>query len=117
MARRRLPHVYPENSWLFITWHLFGSLPSARFAPPSKLTASEAFVWMDRYLDTTRKGPMHLRRDDIAQVILDSFSKGIALGHFELGAFAIMANHVHVLLRPKISADKLLKALKGVTAR
>src|ERR1017187_10076115 len=26
---RRLPHVYPEGAWLFVTWHLHGSLPKA----------------------------------------------------------------------------------------
>src|SRR4051794_28773542 len=54
-SRRRLPHVYPEGKWLFPTWHLHGSLPQTRYPPPGKLSAGEAFVWMDRYLDTTRK--------------------------------------------------------------
>ncbi len=55
-------HIYPENRWLFVTWHLHGSLPSSRFAPPSKATAGEAFVWMDRYLDAARTGPTFLSR-------------------------------------------------------
>ena len=33
-----------------------------------------------------------------------------------LGAFAVMANHVHVLLLPLISPSRLLKSLKGYTA-
>src|ERR1039458_1169832 len=62
-TRRRLPHIYPEGKWLFVTWHLNGSLPQGRYPPPG-LRAGGAFVWMDRYLDTTRVGPMYLRRDD-----------------------------------------------------
>ena len=26
---RRLPHIYVEGKWLFVTWHLHGSLPLA----------------------------------------------------------------------------------------
>ena len=32
------------------------------------------------------------------------------------GAFAIMANHVHVLLLPRVPTSRLLKSLKGCTA-
>lgn len=31
---RRLPHVYPAGAWLFVTWHLAGSLPNTRYPPP-----------------------------------------------------------------------------------
>ena len=53
--RRRLPHVYPENTPLFVTWSLQGSVPPNLF-PPRKLTAGQAFVWLDRRLDTREKG-------------------------------------------------------------
>ena len=53
----------------------------------------------------------------IAKLVLDSLFLGQELGHDELRAFAIMANHVHVLLLPKIAVPRLLKAIKGVTAR
>jgi REP-associated tyrosine transposase len=81
------------------------------------MTSGEAFVWLDRYLDTARNGPMYLREDRIAQVVLDSLRRGVALGHYELRAYAIMANHVHVLLLPLVGPAKLLQALKGATAR
>ena len=32
---------------------------------------------------------------------------GVDLGHFELGAFVVMSNHVHALLRPLIAAARL----------
>jgi hypothetical protein len=72
---------------------------------------------MDRYLDRARSGPVYLRQEAIAQLVGDSLFRGVGLGHYQLGPFAIMANHVHVLLRPLISPSKLLKSLKGVTAR
>jgi len=39
------------------------------------------------------------------------------LGHYELAAYAIMSNHVHVLILPKIVPSRLLQSWKGVTAR
>ena len=102
---------------MFVTWHLHGSLPSSRFAPPGEATAGEAFVWMDRYLDEARFGPTFLKQEAIAQRVIDSLFKGAELSHYQLGPFAIMANHVHVLLLPQISPSKLLQSLKGVTAR
>jgi hypothetical protein len=37
-SQRRLPHIYPDNTWLFLTWHLHGSLPASRFPPAHKVS-------------------------------------------------------------------------------
>ncbi len=116
-TRRRLPHHYPEGKWLFLTWCLHGSLPHARYPPADKFSSGEAFVWMDRYLDTTRIGPMYLRQTSIAQIVRDSLHRGAVLGHYRLGPWVIMPNHVHVLLWPQIGPSRLLHSLKGFTAR
>ena len=115
--RRRLPHRHPEGKWLFVTWHLHGSLPQAMYPPPGKPSSSSAFVWMDRYLDAARCGPVYLAQEPIACIVAASLRRGVLLGQYELGAYAIMANHVHVLLLPKISLSRLLQSLKGATAR
>jgi hypothetical protein len=99
-TRRRLPHEYPQGKWLFVTSHLHGSLPHAAYPPPDKRSAGKAFVWMDRYLDTTRKGPLYLKQERIAKIVLSSLKKGVELGHYEVASYVIMANHVHVLLLP-----------------
>jgi REP element-mobilizing transposase RayT len=114
---RRLPHLYPEGKWIFATWHLHGSLPQGRYPPPGKLSAGEAFVWVDRYLDATQKGPLYLRLEPIATLVIASLRRGVELGHYELRAWVLMANHVHVLLLPKIPPPRLFRALKGLTAR
>jgi putative transposase len=114
---RRLPHIYPEGAWLFVTWHLHGSLPTARYPPPDKLSAGKAFVWMDRYLDTTRLGPMFLKRPELANLVVEALRRGVQNGLFDLRAFVVMSNHVHALLRPRQQATRLLQWLKGTTAR
>jgi REP element-mobilizing transposase RayT len=116
-SRRRLPHQYPQGKWLFVTCHLQGSLPQAKYPPPGKLSSGAAFVWMDRYLDTTRTGPLYLAQEPIARVVVESLKRGVLLGHYDLAAYAILSNHVHVLLLTKIAPSRLLQSWKGVTAR
>src|SRR5216684_1918386 len=108
---RRLPHIYPENTWLFLTWSLHGSVPD-RFPPPHKASAGQAFVWMDRHMDSARLGPVFLKQAAIAELVVESLFKGVELGHYRLGPFVVMPNHVHVLLLPSVPPSRLLKSLK-----
>jgi REP element-mobilizing transposase RayT len=87
------------------------------YPPPGKPSAGKAFVWMDRYLDTTCQGPMDLRRPEVAALVARAFGRGLEMGLYELRAFAVMGNHVHVLFRPRQQASKVLQWLKGTTAR
>src|SRR6266853_5717599 len=114
---RRLPHVYPEGAALFLTWHLHGSLPASVLPPPRSLASGQAFVWLDRQLDTLRRGPRYLHRPDIAQIVVNSIHKGVELEHYELGAYVVMPNHLHLLIRPSIAPERLMKSLKGASAR
>jgi len=116
--RRRLPHIQPADTPLFITWHLHGSVPYGRFAPPGDLRGGKAFVWMDRHLDQAAFGPTWLKREEIAKVVVDALRHGAdTLHHYGLHAFVVMANHVHVLLTPLVPAPKLLRSVKGFSAR
>jgi putative transposase len=90
-------------------------LPQGIYPPPG-LRAGQAFVWIDRYLDTTRHGPKYLLREEIASAVLASLQRGVTLSHYELRAYVVMANHVHMLILPKIPVAHLLRSLKGVTA-
>src|SRR4029077_227479 len=38
-------------------------------------------------------------------------------GHYELHAFVVMPNHVHVLVTPTLALRKLTKSLKGITTK
>ena len=116
-SHRRLPHQHPEGKWFFVAWHLHGSLPHALYPPREKLTSGTAFAWMDRYLDTTRLGPMYLAQESLAGIVVASLHRGALLGHYELGAYVVMSNHVHVLLLPRISPSKLMQSLKGADLR
>jgi putative transposase len=110
---RRLPHIFDEGSTLFITWHLAGSLPRERYPPPGKMNSGAAFVWMDRYLDTSQEGPQWLVREEIAKIVEDVLHRQDC----DLHGYVIMPNHVHVLLAPKISPSRLMQSIKGTSAR
>jgi REP element-mobilizing transposase RayT len=60
---------------------------------------------------------MYLRQPAIAELVMESIRKGEELDHYKLYAFVVMANHVHVLILPQIDPSRLLKSLKGATAR
>jgi REP element-mobilizing transposase RayT len=116
--RRRLPHEWTEGKRLFVTCHLYGSLPHALYPPPGKQDAGQAFVWMDRYLDSARVGPLYLKQEAIAQLVVDSIRYGAqSLEYYDLQAFVVMANHVHLLVQPRISPSRFMQTLKGYTAR
>ncbi len=73
---------------------------------------------MDRQLDSASSGPTWLRREEIAHVVVEALRHGAeTLHYYELHAFVVMANHVHVLLTPYVELVKLLQSLKGFTAR
>jgi len=110
---RRLPHIFDEGANLFITWHLYGSLPRERYPPPGKMNSGAAFVWMDRYLDAAREGPRWLGRAEVAKVVEEALHRQDC----ELHAYVIMPNHVHVLLAPRIPPSQLMRFIKGASAR
>jgi REP element-mobilizing transposase RayT len=87
------------------------------YPPPGRTNSGQAFVWMDRYLDTAAGGPKYLLNDQIARAVMTSLHRGIDLGHYQLRAWVLMPNHVHVLLLPLVSPSRLLQSLKGAAAR
>jgi REP element-mobilizing transposase RayT len=116
-SHRRLPHLYPPDRWQFFTCHLHGSLPHSQSPPPAKVSAGQVFVWIDRYLDRGQQGPQFLGQEAVAKLVLAALMSGVRLGHYRLGPFMVMPNHLHVLLLPLVPPSRLLKSLKGFTAR
>ena len=61
--------------------------------------AGRAFLWMDQFLDTARAGPFWLRMAPIAASVVDAIAFGQnPLKHYEVGAFVVIPNNVHLLL-------------------
>jgi len=102
---------------MFVTFRLAGSLPENRVFPPALLSSGQAFVAMDRLLDQATTGPVFLRQPEIAQLVIDAIRDGEARFHrYQLHAFVVMPNHVHLLITPHTTARHWLGPLKGFTA-
>ncbi|MBV9085095.1 MAG: transposase [Acidobacteriaceae bacterium] len=73
---------------------------------------------MDRYLDEASSGPTWLVREEIAQLVLDSLQYADrSLRFYDLHAWVIMSNHVHLLVSPRVQPARFLQSVKGYTAR
>jgi putative transposase len=120
--RRNLPHWQPEGVSVFLTWRLFGSLPTpqdtARNGCATKYTPGVRFKMLDNALDNSTTGPFWLREPRIANSVLDVIRKGdLELGYFALHAFVIMPNHVHLLITPHLPIARIMNGIKGSSAR
>jgi putative transposase len=112
---RHLPHWHPEGAALFVTWRLYGSLPSG-FKREGK-TAGEEFAAVDRELAAVRCGPRWLQDERIAKCVQEAFRYGEQeLTMYQMRAWVVMPNHVHILIFPDIPLGEITKSIKRFTA-
>jgi REP element-mobilizing transposase RayT len=106
--QRHLPHWHPEGAALFVTWRLHGSLPRT----PCALDAA------GRKLDRGASGPHWLKDERVAPLVVRSlrFAQD-RLGLYELRAWVVMPNHVHILIYPQTELERITRAVKTFTAR
>jgi putative transposase len=118
--RRILPHWHPEGAALFLTWRLYGSLPASHSTATigcATDSAGKKFKLLDAILDKAASGPKWLNDPRIAQCVFDGIHTGAyELRFYNLHAFVIMPNHVHLLISPKAAVPRVMNGLKGVTA-
>ena len=114
-SRRHLPHWVPDEAAFFVTWRLAGSIP---FGADLQSNRAESFLERDEGLDCFDPGPVWLQDCRIAQVIADALLYGESVRQFyDLYAWVIMSNHVHVVFQPRVELPRIMRWLKGRTAR
>ena len=118
---RNLPHWHPAGRIIFLTWRLYGSLPASflrSLGEDKAQPAGKFFRVVDCQLDQARTGPLWLKDPRIAGYVVRALQRGeVELEQYALLSFVVMANHVHVLLEPKIDVARITKGIKGVTAK
>lgn len=73
---------------------------------------------MDRLLDEARTGPLYLRQEPLADMVVQAIHDNASvLDQYSLHAFVVMANHVHLLISPRIPLPRVMRSLKGITAK
>lgn len=114
--RRRLPHWVPEHSIVFVTWRLAGTLPQPPPRSAPELNPGRAFVLQDRQLDRA-PGPQWLKDPRIAGLVAQALLHGETVRRaYDLLAWVIMPNHVHVVLQPQQMLPEILRWFKATTA-
>jgi REP element-mobilizing transposase RayT len=88
---RVVPHWHPTDRWLFITWRLAGTLPKRT------------------------NGPLWLMDPRVADVVANTILAGEP-DLYNLAAWVIMPNHVHVILLPHVPMKKIMQKIKGSSA-
>ena len=79
--RRNLPYWIPPNATIFLTFRLAGSLPG------TQTTKSDGL---------RHEVPMWLLDDRVAAMVSEAILYGQAVGYYELFAWVVMPNHVHM---------------------
>jgi putative DNA methylase len=121
--RRRLPHFTGEGLLQFVTFRLADSVPAKlieRWKVLVDVTDPETSVSyrkkIERYLDRAY-GECFLRQRKVAELVSDSlfFHNG---KKYQLIAWVIMPNHVHLLLLPlaEIDLEEIMHSIKSYTA-
>ena len=133
--QRNLPHWHPAGKVIFLTWRLYGSLPRGIAIPSRALSGfsgtaipgcaksstsaqwDKSFRIVDAELDRGARGPLWLADPEIANCAERAILRGAQLGRFELSAYVIMPNHVHLLLEPRAPLARITNSMKGAAAR
>ena len=72
---------------------------------------------MDRVLDQAEIGSRFLGRPEIADLVVSAILyRDRNLQHYRHHSYAVMPNHFHLLVTPRIAVSKLMQSLKRFTA-
>jgi hypothetical protein len=70
--RRHLPHWIPEETAVFVTWRLAGSLPPQAEILAARQSGWNPFLHQDERLDRVRSGPPWLQDPRVARVVVET---------------------------------------------
>ena len=114
MKQSHLPHIDLPDHFQFITFRTHDSVDAfvkklhARYQ-----TSSQKQYAIDQYLDRSPKGAY--LNGDVVTLLGDYLKQDQPL--FDLAAYAIMPNHVHLLIKPLQELALVMNQIKGVSAQ
>jgi putative transposase len=141
--RRKLPHIQPEDSIIFVTFRLALSMPKEYFdnmhfkedelrlsfknclqtAENKLMLSKKLFALQDSYLDKLVHKDNYFLNSSCAKIISDELQIQDTK-MFDLFAYTIMPNHIHILFKPLqdsngeyYSIAEIMKFVKGRSSR
>jgi hypothetical protein len=116
MKYSHLPHIDLVGYYQFVTFRTFDSVDEFirkwDFSPA--ISNKEKQLKIDEYLDTSINGAY--LQDKVLEWLFE-FLLQQDKKLYDLVAFAIMNNHVHILFKPLQSLSKVMQMIKGVSAK
>lgn len=115
MQYKHLPHVDIIGYYQFITFRTFDSTDDflKRLSLQDKPNNKKQLE-IDNYLDFSQKGAY--LNDDIL-IAMNEFLKNKNNDLYDLIAFAIMPNHIHILIKPLDKLSLVIQSIKGSSAK
>ncbi|QOG12683.1 transposase [Arcobacter sp. FWKO B] len=112
--KRKLPHISIENHYIFITFRTYDSVDEyVKKISSSILDNKQKQYDIDKYLDSSNNGAYFYGK------VLENM-KDILLQNdnilYQLEAFCIMPNHIHIMILPKDNLSNIIKYIKGTSA-
>jgi REP element-mobilizing transposase RayT len=136
--RRKLPHIQPAEATFFMTFRLAGSMPvemiqrlrenhalvERGILTQNDLTEKERreliygeqkrlFAETDEFLDTNPNGPYWLGERAVAKIITEAMHYRDGK-QYDLHAYTIMPNHVHMMMTLLPDAPVLFKIMQNL---
>jgi len=72
---------------------------------------------LSRKVQRSAAGPLYLQRPELTDIVVAALHDGQRRFHrYQLHAYVVMPNHVHLLVTPTVVATRWLAPLKGFTA-
>lgn len=116
--QRTSPHWQPEGTAIFLTWSLHGSVPRCVAAANSETTEGQRFLVVDRHLDEAATGPTWLKDSRVAASMVETlFLAERQWQLYELFAWVVMCNHVHLLVNPHKPPAEVTRAVQEASGR
>jgi hypothetical protein len=117
-TRRHLPHWIPEETAVFVTWRLTGSLPPQTGVLAVKQRGRAPFPQQHERLDRVPSGPAWLQDSRVACVVGNALLYGETVRRFyQLHAWVVMPHHVHAIFQPHTAMPTIMRWLTGGTGR
>ncbi|MBS1825583.1 MAG: transposase [Acidobacteria bacterium] len=82
------------------------------------MLSGDSFARWDLELGRASTGPKWLADERVADLVVETIRYGSdALGLYELRAWVVMVNHVHVLIRPHVPLARIMRTIKSFSGR
>ncbi len=115
LNRKHLFHIDEPNHYQFITFRTQDSIdPYLKKIAQLELATNKKQFLIDQYLDLSKVGA-YLNGEVL--LLLSDYIKSHDKNIYDLIAFCIMPNHIHILIKPLYELNKVMQIIKGGSAK